>query len=99
MSEHALIVTVKPSPEFDLEAIDSELGQAVVPIDGEYDGWGASLDGSGIVEFFLYGPDADDLYRVVEPILRRAPIGPESFAVKRYGAPNEPGVREVKLVL
>ena len=44
----------------------------------------------------MYGPDADALWRVVEPVLRDANLGPGSYAVLRYGPP---GAREAQIDL
>ncbi|MEY2231674.1 hypothetical protein [Streptomyces sp. BF23-19] len=52
---------------------------------GEVDG---NEFGGGEVVIFAYGPDADALYRVMEPGLRALPFRP-AHVVLRYGEPAE----------
>jgi hypothetical protein len=60
---------------------------------GEYDGNEVAADGSdGIL--YLYGPDADKLYAVIEPIIRASIILKEPKTELRYGPPVE-GVKSV----
>lgn len=42
----------------------------------------------------MAGPDADALWRVAEPILRDADLGPGAYAVLQYGPP---GARETRI--
>jgi len=59
---------------------------------GEYDGNEVAVDGSdGIL--YMYGPDADRLFQVVEPILRATPFMNGAKVTVRYGPPAD-GVRE-----
>jgi hypothetical protein len=44
----------------------------------------------------MYGPDADALWGVVEPVLLDADLGSGSYAVLRYGPP---GARESQIDL
>jgi hypothetical protein len=57
---------------------------------GEFDGIGRGL---GFLEFYMYGPDADALFAVVEPLIRAFPAHPGSYVVKQYGEPGAPEVR------
>lgn len=52
---------------------------------GEVDG---NEFGGGEVVIFAYGPDADALYRVMEPDLRALPFRP-AHVVLRYGEPDD----------
>ncbi|WP_200424192.1 hypothetical protein [Streptomyces sp. NE5-10] len=52
---------------------------------GEVDG---NEFGGGEVVIFAYGPDADALYRVMEPGLRALPFRP-AHVVLRYGEPDD----------
>ncbi|MFI1973662.1 hypothetical protein [Streptomyces wedmorensis] len=52
---------------------------------GEIDG---NEFGGGEVVIFAYGPDADALYRVMEPGLRALPFRP-AHVVLRYGEPAD----------
>ena len=80
-----------PEDFVDLEDLEDRLMQAIEESGvGEFDGIGR---GMGALELFMYGPSADALWAVVEPILRDFPANPGSFVVKRYGAPGTPEVR------
>ena len=59
---------------------------------GEYDGNEVVIDGSDGY-LYMYGPDADLLFRVVEPILKATPFMAGAKAKRRYGPP-EAGVKE-----
>jgi hypothetical protein len=104
MPDHAIIVTFynfgekfwneerRPlDPLFDLEdeILERLNGKEV----GELDGHEIAVDGSdGFL--FLYGPDADALYQVIEPVLRASKVTQGGHATLRYGAYNTPNVRE-----
>jgi len=49
---------------------------------GEFDG---DEFGEGACTLFIYGPDADLLFRAVEPSLRSSPLVRGGTAIKRYG--------------
>ncbi len=55
--------------------------------------------GGGEVELFTYGPDADVLFGVIEESLRGFEVRPGSYAIKRYGAVEDPNVREERVEL
>lgn len=74
-----------------LDALEAELIGAVENYRaGEFDG---AETGMGFATLFLYGPDADSLFAVVEPVLRAARLRPGSHAVKRYGPPGSDEAR------
>jgi hypothetical protein len=90
MREQAVIVSVTGQIPVDLDTIEPELSAvaATVPA-GEYDGNEIGPEG---LAMYLYAEDADALYDVVVPILKRRLEG-STFAVRRrYG---EPGAEEV----
>jgi hypothetical protein len=60
---------------------------------GEFDGNGIGPDGA---ELYMYGPDGEALWQIVEPVLRTAALGPGSYAVIRFG---EPGARQRRVDL
>jgi len=60
---------------------------------GEFDG---DEFGEGACTLFMYGPDADLLFRAVEPALRSSPLVRGGRAIKRYGPP---GSREESIAL
>jgi hypothetical protein len=55
--------------------------------------------GGGLCILFMYGPDADRLFAVVEPILKAAPLARGGFAIKQYGAPEDLSAVEVRVDL
>jgi hypothetical protein len=62
---------------------------------GELDG---SMLGPDLVQLFAYGPDADRLFAVMEPTLRRFPARP-AHATLRYGAANDSHAQERRVDL
>jgi hypothetical protein len=63
---------------------------------GEFDG---NEFGGGECVWYMYGPDADALYRAVEPLIREAKPRRGSFVVKRRGAPGDLGAKEETVTL
>jgi len=64
---------------------------------GEYDGNEIATDGSdGFL--YMYGPDADALFKVVKPILLDTTFTRGAKAKLRYGPPNA-GAKEVVVVV
>jgi hypothetical protein len=98
MSEHAVIYSLIPSDGFDFDELDSGLEAAAADANAEYDGYEAATDGS-LVEFFLYGEDADALYDATSPVVQNAKIQAGSYAVKRYGGADEPDARAERIAL
>ncbi len=49
---------------------------------GEFDG---EEFGDGRCVLYMYGPDADQLFETVEPIIKASPLSRGGFAIKRYG--------------
>ncbi|MBP1852504.1 hypothetical protein [Rhizobium halophytocola] len=63
---------------------------------GEFDG---EEFGGGRCVIYMYGPDADLLFAVVEPIWRAAPLARGGLAIKRYGKAEEGSALEVRAYL
>jgi hypothetical protein len=63
---------------------------------GEFDGQESS---EGRCVFYMYGPDADRLFGVVEPILKAAPLARGGIAIKRYGDAKDPNAVEARVDL
>ena len=63
---------------------------------GEFDG---EEFGGGRCVLYMYGPDADRLFRVVEPILKAAPLARGGFVIKRYGDVKDLSAVEAKVNL
>jgi hypothetical protein len=80
-----------------LMALEDELEAALDGKNvGELDGNEIAVDGSdGFL--FLYGPDADALFAVIEPVLRKSAVTPGADATLRYGDPDEADLKQ-KLV-
>lgn len=104
MTEHAVIVKFYEfadrfwtEDERDLEPLFNVEDQLIAALDGkgvgELDGHEIAVDGSdGFL--FLYGPDADALYAVIEPVLRTSPVTIGGDATLRFGASDQPNVYE-----
>jgi hypothetical protein len=97
--QNAVIVSLKLSEGFgtDVERdgvlkLGDTLRDAVESQDlGEFDG---DEFGHGTATLYFYGPDADLLLSVIEPVLKGAQLLHATKVVKRYG---EPGDREVRI--
>ena len=104
MSEHCVRIIVKLSDESwgtleertemgeIEETLESVMGDSEA---GEYDGHEL---GGGTCVFYLYGPNADELFKAIEPTLRSREELRGSSVIKRYGPPDD-GVRETTLVI
>ena len=77
-----------------LFALEDELESALEGTGvGELDGHEIAVDGSdGFL--FLYGPDADALFALIEPILRKSAVMSGADATLRYGDPDEADLRQ-----
>lgn len=64
---------------------------------GEFDGNEIAMDNS-TCEYFMDGPNADDLFAVVRPILEASSIVVEGVATLRYGGIDEDAREAVILV-
>ena len=61
---------------------------------GEFDG---DEFGDGECVLYMYGPDADKLFAVVEPLLRATPLCRGGYAIKRYGQAEDEAARQVRV--
>jgi len=103
MAEHALLVHLKlQHGEFgsteEREAIhefEDELSDAIADAGvGEFDG---DDFGKGESILYMYGPDADKLFDVVQPLLQRSALTKGGYAIKRYGEAEDEDAREVRV--
>ena len=79
-----------------LDELSEELAELVERAGvGEVDGLCDEGDEQAI---FSYGPDADALLAVMEPLLRRFPVRPARIEL-RYGGHDDPDAREREIVL
>ena len=92
--EQAVIVHVPLSnaqdgtvEEFDhLIAIEEEMRAAIANAGfGEFDG---NEFGQGEFTYFMYAPDAERMFALVEPILRRDAHTSRGYALVRFGPPG-----------
>jgi hypothetical protein len=90
--EHAVIIELECADPKALQKFAARLEKAVPPEIGEFDGDEAAVDGSS-ARLYLYGPDADRLWKAIEKIVRAAPIARNASVLLRYGPPED-GVRE-----
>jgi hypothetical protein len=61
---------------------------------GEFDG---DEFGNNKCVLFMYGPDADRLFKIIEPILKSVPLTLGGYAIKRYGEAHDSDAREVRV--
>ena len=89
--EHAVIVHFQYGktdiqPALNLgNALEKAIVKAGV---GEYDGNEIAVDGSD-GSLYMYGPDADRLYKVVRPVLESVDFMQNATVVLRYGPPGK----------
>ncbi|MGW2689906.1 hypothetical protein ACWC6I_43000 [Streptomyces sp. NPDC001414] len=97
--EHAVIARYQltgdgfgePGDRAAVRAAQNLLAEAIEQVGvGEFDG---NEFGGGEVAVFAYGPDADALFVVMEPILRDLPFRPANV-VLRYGSASDPSAAE-----
>jgi hypothetical protein len=92
--EQALIVRLKLADDafgaegesFALYPVEDAIELAVKG-HGEFDGHEI---GGGYFTIYIYGRDADDLYRAVAPVLAKASVRSGSYVLKRRGGPEQP---------
>jgi hypothetical protein len=53
--------------------------------------------GQGEATLYMYGPDADVLFSVVEPVLKGSPLTMGAWAIKRYGEIGDLDANEVRV--
>ena len=105
MTEHAVLIHLKlQHGEFGsteereaIHAFEDELSDAVEDAGvGEFDG-----DDFGMGEsiLYMYGPDADRLFGVIQPLLQRSALAKGGYAIKRYGEAEDEDAREVRVEL
>ena len=97
IDEQSLIVNIYYQLEdiSELHSLDSDLRSAISKAKvGLYDGHEIALDLSHSI-LLMYGPSADELLQVAEPILRKHvwPLGGE--CCRRYGSASDPQSKEI----
>jgi hypothetical protein len=98
--EHAVVVhfSYGSTDLSRLFALEDKLEAAIAEAQaGEFDGDEIAVDGSdGFL--YMYGPDGDRLFQVVEPVLRTAPFMNGAKVKIRYGPPED-GVAEKEITI
>ena len=99
---HFAYTSANPQPLFALEEqLRSAVNQSGA---GIYDGSEHESDGNQLFNdpregnFYFYGPNADRLFEVIEPILKKASIMKGAQVTKRYGGAAK-GVKQVVVVI
>lgn len=99
MEEHAVLFhgNFRNQPErnevvHSILELEVKLKQAIADANvGEIDGYEL---GKNDFTIYMYGVDADDLFKAIEPVLRHSLITKDGHAIIRYG---EPGATERKV--
>jgi hypothetical protein len=78
--------------EHDLATLEDRLTEALGNL-GIYDG---HESGPGVTFVYLYGPDAEAMFRAIEPVLRDYPLARGAGVIIRRRAPGAPE-REVRM--
>ena len=76
--------------------LEARIEEAAAAIGAELDG---DLFGGGEAVLYAYGPDADELLDAIRRCLEDFPVRPGAYAVKRYGAADDPDAREERVPL
>ncbi len=100
MTEHAVIITFHyGSTDLDrLFELEGQLEKAIFEAKvGEYDGNEIAVDGSD-GSLYMYGPDADRLFAVVEPIVRGCPLMKGVRVKKRYGGAQSGACEAISII-
>ncbi|TIQ34789.1 MAG: hypothetical protein E5X48_16515 [Mesorhizobium sp.] len=78
-----------------VQALENRLQQVVSDAGvGEFDG---DEFGEGKCILYLYGPDAEKLFHVIEPVLKSSPVAGDGYAIKRFGAATDPAAKELRV--
>lgn len=91
--EQAVLVRINSlsDPDSGLDLIEDPIIEAIDRAGvGEFDGNEIGPDGATL---YMYGPDAEALWAAIESVVRQSPLGPGSYAIKRYGPPGAPETR------
>jgi hypothetical protein len=103
-TEHAVITHLPISgDDFGTEdereavcALEARIESAVAAVGGEHDG---NEFGSGEAVLYTYGPDGDAVLEAIRGCFEDFPIRPGAYAIKRFGAADDPAGREERVPL
>jgi len=80
-----------------VRALEQQLETAIEDAGaGEFDG---DEFGGGECVLYMYGPEADRIFAVIEPVLKSSPLTSGGYAIKRYGEARDPRAPEVRVRL
>jgi hypothetical protein len=88
--EHAVIVHLRQSlgDLASVFALEDKLEAAIEKAEvGRFDG---NEFGNGECVLYMYGPDADQLFECIEPVIQASPLSYNGYAIKRYGESGAP---------
>jgi hypothetical protein len=76
--------------------LEDRIEAAVATVGGDHDG---DEFGGGEAVLYTYGPDADALLDAIRNSFEDFPLRPGAYAIKRYGAADDPAAREERVSL
>ena len=79
-----------------LYALEARIEPAVAAIGGEHDG---NEFGGGEAVLYTYEPDAEALFEAIRGAFEDFPLRPGAYAIKRFGAADDPAAREERVPL
>lgn len=79
-----------------VQKFEDRIERAVAAIGGEHDG---NEFGGGEAVLYTYGPDADALFQAIRNSLGRFTPQEGAYAIKRYGAADDPNARDERVPL
>ncbi|MER8652936.1 hypothetical protein [Mesorhizobium sp. M0586] len=84
-----------PEERQSVQVLEDRLEQAVSNAHvGEFDG---DEFGEGKCTLYLYRPDAEKLFLVIEPVLKSSAVAAGGYAIKRFGAAVDSNAKEVRV--
>lgn len=97
--EHAVIIRFNYGVEEldDLHRLEDKLRNIIDNNVGEYDGHEIATDYSDGV-LYMYGPNAEDLFKTIKPILDGTSFMKGAIVKLRFGPPAD-GVKEIEIEL
>ncbi len=76
--------------------LEDRIEAGVAAVGGDHDG---DEFGGGEAVLYTYGPDADALLDAIRNSFEDFPLRPGAYAIKRYGAADDPAAREERVSL
>jgi hypothetical protein len=101
--EQAVIVHLKlydsafgsPEEREPIYTLEEQLDRAIqANAAGEFDG---DEFGEGECVLFMYGEDANRIFRIIEPILKACPAAKDGYAIIQFGEARDPSTTETRV--